>query len=249
MQHVPSQQDVATIRALGRQASDFTKHLVHVGERVRLEFDQQPRDKYQRLLAFVWLPDGRMLNETIICEGCFPAFTRYPFRQDYMDRFRACERSARQGNKGLWREERVATTVAPSARSSQTRGEIHGNRRSKIDHLPSCPNYSRLKPENVVPFASEADAVQTATAGRRIALSLDSRRGFSQSSRRGRNRARLCRSAVRARTRAPGRALEGQRENILSLVCDEKRMAGRLCRGSHNQISIVLSGGERDASR
>jgi micrococcal nuclease len=155
-----TQQDVATIRALGRQASDFTKHLVHVGERVRLEFDQQPRDKYQRLLAFVWLPDGRMLNETIICEGYSPAFTRYPFRQDYMDRFRACERSARQGNKGLWREERVATTVAPSARSSQTRGEIHGNRRSKIYHLPSCPNYSRLKPENVVPFASEAEAVQ-----------------------------------------------------------------------------------------
>ena len=24
---------------------------------------------YQRLLAFVWLPDGRMLNETIVCEG------------------------------------------------------------------------------------------------------------------------------------------------------------------------------------
>lgn len=126
---------------------------------MRVEFDQQPRDKYHRLLAFVWLPDGCMLNELIICEGYSPAFTRYPFRQDYMNRFRECERKAREGKKGLWGENWMQTTIPTPMRDSQSRGEIHGNRNSKIYHLPACPDYGRLKPENVVPFASEGDAV------------------------------------------------------------------------------------------
>src|SRR5262249_31855746 len=56
-------QDEATIRALGQQASDFTKSLVHPGDTVQLEYGQESRDIYHRLLAFVWLSDGRMLNE------------------------------------------------------------------------------------------------------------------------------------------------------------------------------------------
>jgi micrococcal nuclease len=155
-----TKQDVAMSRALGRQASDFTKSLVHAGDRVRLEFDQHPRDKYQRMLAFIWLPDGHMLNETIICAGYSPALTRYPFRQDYMERFRACERQAREGAKGLWREARASTAVAPPARGSQSQGNIHGNRKSKIYHLPGCAGYKRMSPAHRVSFASEADAVQ-----------------------------------------------------------------------------------------
>src|SRR5262249_1038545 len=62
-------QDEATIKALGQRAWDFTKSLVHAGDQVQLEYGQEPRDKYHRILAFVWLPDGRMLNETIMCEG------------------------------------------------------------------------------------------------------------------------------------------------------------------------------------
>src|SRR5712692_10203836 len=72
-------QDEKTIQALGKRASDFTKSLVHAGDTVQLEYDQQPRDKYHRLLAFVWLSVGRMLNETIVCEGYGNALTRYLF--------------------------------------------------------------------------------------------------------------------------------------------------------------------------
>lgn len=95
-------QDKQTIRALGKRATAFTKSLAPPGTAVTLEYDQDPRDRYGRLLAFVWLPDGRMLNEAIVCEGYAPAYTRFPFRQDYMERFRACEREARDQGKGLW---------------------------------------------------------------------------------------------------------------------------------------------------
>src|SRR5205814_3546047 len=92
-------QDEATIKALGKRASEFTKSLVHAGDTVQLEYDQQARDKYHRLLAFVWLADGRMLNEVLVCEGYTNAYTRYPVRSDYMERFRACERSVGEGKK------------------------------------------------------------------------------------------------------------------------------------------------------
>jgi micrococcal nuclease len=148
--------DVGTIIALGKQASAFTKSLAPPGTQVRLEFDQQPRDRYGRLLAFVWLPDGRMLNETIVCEGYGNAYTRYPFKQEYMDRFRACEHSAREQGRGLWAEDALALTVpAPSAAAT---GDVRGNQRSKIYHLPNCPNYNDVSPANSVVFTTETAA-------------------------------------------------------------------------------------------
>jgi micrococcal nuclease len=156
-----SGQDETTIQALGKQASDFTKSLVHPGDAVQLEYGQEPRDKYHRLLAFVWLSDGRMLNETIVCEGYSNAYTRYPFRPDYMDRFRTCEGHAREQGKGLWGEGLAApASAAASQPASAAEGEIKGNRRSMVYHLPTCPDYGRISAKNVVPFTTEAEAAK-----------------------------------------------------------------------------------------
>lgn len=93
-------QDNVLTQALGRRASDFVKTLIRSGDRISLEYDWQRRDKHGPLLAFMWLADGRMLNEVLICEGHAPALTRYPFRRDYMERLRDCERQARAGAMG-----------------------------------------------------------------------------------------------------------------------------------------------------
>ena len=131
--------------------------LVRSGDRISLEYDQQSRNRYGRLLAFVWLADGRMLNEVIICEGYSPAFTRYPFRREYQERFRACAQQARVAGKGLWSDS--AFSSAPGAQTTKvTPGTIHGNRRSKVYHLPTCPDYDRISPKNVVSFTNESDA-------------------------------------------------------------------------------------------
>jgi len=95
-------QDKQTIRALGKQATAFTQSLAPPGTTIRLEHGQEARDRYGRVLAFVWLPDGTMLNEQIICQGFGNAYTRFPFKQEYMDRFRACEQEARAAKRGLW---------------------------------------------------------------------------------------------------------------------------------------------------
>lgn len=97
-------QDVATIQALGQRALDFTTSLIPPGTQIQLEYGQQLRDESNRLLALVWLPDGRMLNETLICEGYAYRLIDYPFRQAYMNRFRICLWLASSQGKGLWGE-------------------------------------------------------------------------------------------------------------------------------------------------
>ena len=60
----------------GPEATAFTKQFLAGGE-VRLEFDGPPRDKYGRMLAFVWVGD-RMLNEELIRAGLARAELQYP---------------------------------------------------------------------------------------------------------------------------------------------------------------------------
>lgn len=87
------------VEAFGKDASDFTKRIA-LGKVVRLEFDRNRTDRYNRTLAYVYLPDGVFLNAEIVRQGYGHAYTAYPFR--YLDEFRAFERQARESGRGLW---------------------------------------------------------------------------------------------------------------------------------------------------
>ena len=88
------------VEYFGREAYLFTKEMVD-GKEARFEFDRQKRDRYGRLLAYVYLLDGTFLNAEIIKQGYGFAYTRFPFK--YMEEFRRYEREARENRKGLWR--------------------------------------------------------------------------------------------------------------------------------------------------
>ncbi len=61
--------DLKAIIEMGKEATEFVKTLVNPGDEVKLEFDVEKRDRYRRLLAYVCLSDGRMLNEEIVKAG------------------------------------------------------------------------------------------------------------------------------------------------------------------------------------
>ncbi len=92
----------------GREATAFTRKMVQ-GKRVRLEFDQANahighKDRYKRILAYVFLEDGTFLNAEIVKRGYGHAYTRFPFK--YLDEFRRYEREAREQRRGLWGKSR-----------------------------------------------------------------------------------------------------------------------------------------------
>jgi micrococcal nuclease len=88
------------VQYFGKEAYLFTKEMVE-GKQVRLEFDWQRRDKYGRLLAYVYLLDGTLLNSEIIKQGYGFAYTRFPFK--YLEEFRRFEKEARENKRGLWK--------------------------------------------------------------------------------------------------------------------------------------------------
>ena len=88
------------VQRFGKEAYLFTKKMVE-GKEVRLEYDWQRRDKYNRLLAYVYLLDGTFLNAEIIKQGYGFAYTRFPFK--YLEEFRRYEREARENGRGLWK--------------------------------------------------------------------------------------------------------------------------------------------------
>ena len=98
-----SGKSVEEIVRLGKMASEFTKRLIPPGTVVYLETDVQLHDRYGRLLAYVYLPDGRMLNEVLVEEGYA---TVYPFPPNvkYAERFVELQRKAMMERRGLWRE-------------------------------------------------------------------------------------------------------------------------------------------------
>jgi len=69
---------------------------------VHLEPGREPRDKHGRLLAYVYLPDGTMLNRLLLEKGLASVFRRYDFR--YKAEFLATEKKARDRQIGLWQK-------------------------------------------------------------------------------------------------------------------------------------------------
>jgi endonuclease YncB( thermonuclease family) len=87
------------VQFFGSEASEFTRRMAE-GKVVRLDYDWQRKDKYDRPLAYVYLPNGEFLNAEIVKQGYGHAYTSYPFK--YLDEFRSYEREARAAERGLW---------------------------------------------------------------------------------------------------------------------------------------------------
>lgn len=89
------------VQCFGQAASDFTSQLLS-GKAVRLESDKQStnRDRYDRLLRYVYTESGELLNKKLITEGYGFAYTSFPF--DKSNEFRAAEDQAKQNGAGLW---------------------------------------------------------------------------------------------------------------------------------------------------
>ena len=109
------------VECFGEAASAHTKELLPIGTAVRLERDVELRDRYQRLLSYVWrVSDALFVNAALVRDG-FAAPYRYPPNVKYADEFSLLGRQAREAGVGLWsacggtNTPATAVTAAPSA--------------------------------------------------------------------------------------------------------------------------------------
>lgn len=95
------------VGCFGQEASNENKRLVE-GKMVRLEKDVSETDRFGRLLRYVYLTDGAMVNELMVSNG-FAQSSTFPPDVKYQERFSAAQRAAQEQGKGLW----TTCAVAP----------------------------------------------------------------------------------------------------------------------------------------
>jgi micrococcal nuclease len=89
------------IQCFGPEASAFAKSVLRRGLGIHYRVGREPRDRYGRLLAYVWLPDGRLFNELLAARGYAEPLT-IPPNDQLAPRFAAAVERARRARAGMW---------------------------------------------------------------------------------------------------------------------------------------------------
>jgi micrococcal nuclease len=172
------------VQSYGREASARTKALLDQ-QTVYLQADstQGDRDRYGRLLRYVWSANGVDTNLLLISDGYAFEYT-YAVPYWAQTAYKAAQSSARSAQRGLWSPSTCAGVVAATKTRTATKsppltrtttatpaasvsvasapcsvGQIKGNRTSMIYHLPSGAYYAKTK-LSVQCFESERAALK-----------------------------------------------------------------------------------------
>jgi len=70
---------------------------------ITIELDVQERDRYGRILGYVYLSNGKMLNEEIVKAG-YAIIMTIPPNVKYKNRFLKAYQEARESKRGLWED-------------------------------------------------------------------------------------------------------------------------------------------------
>lgn len=90
-------------RPAGDSATAALRRLVHRDVEVTLELARDSLDRYGRTLAYVWLADGRLVNEELVREGWAIVELFNKRDQQHLGRLRGAESDAREERRGWWR--------------------------------------------------------------------------------------------------------------------------------------------------
>ncbi len=95
------------VQLLGPEASNYAEKMLS-NKQIELEFDGPKRDKYDRLLAYIWV-DGQNFNQLLLENG----YARYAYEYDppytYQEQFKEAEKKARDQQIGIWEVENYVT--------------------------------------------------------------------------------------------------------------------------------------------
>ncbi|MDP2166911.1 MAG: thermonuclease family protein [Thermodesulfovibrionales bacterium] len=89
-------------RSWGQKAKRHIEEILDSSDRsVSLEYDIETRDRYGRLLAYLWTKDGKMLNRTMIEDG-YALLLTVPPNVMHVEEFKVSQESARRSKSGIW---------------------------------------------------------------------------------------------------------------------------------------------------
>jgi hypothetical protein len=136
------------VQCFGLEASNKAKEILNKNK-VALQADptQGERDKYNRLLRYVWLEDGTFFNKMMISEGYAFEYT-YNTPYKYQSEFKQAEMEARIAKKGLWSDEACNArkeTKKENLYPINTTDNLNINKYNCSSNIYSCPNFKTHK--------------------------------------------------------------------------------------------------------
>lgn len=145
------------IEPYGKKAAAYTQSRLD-GRKVWLELDVQKRDRYGRLLAYIWLEkpandsekevQAKMFNAELLLNGYAQLMT-VPPNIKYVDYFKEYQREAREAGRGLW-----------GLSAKDTEDYYVASKRSNKFHRPDCEWGQKIAPYNLIKFNSRDEAIK-----------------------------------------------------------------------------------------
>lgn len=146
------------VQCFGKEASSKASEMLS-GKKVSLEADavSGERDKYNRLLRYVFIENGTFYNKEVIAQGYAHEYTYQSQVYKYQTEFKQAEKDARENSRGLWSLDSCnGDTAKPATSNSPTAtGNVTGvvkMSRTKICHAPSTTYYE--KTTNFTPYGT-----------------------------------------------------------------------------------------------
>ena len=136
------------VEYFGREASNFAKKVL-TGREVKLSYDWNKRDIYDRLLAYVWIPveyddstKHALFNLLAIINGYGHAYLDFPFNEEYMNIFKEAQEYARENSLGLWAG---GTVTEEESQASQPQSQGKADVRISYIMYDENPEYIEIK--------------------------------------------------------------------------------------------------------
>ncbi|MCF6092779.1 thermonuclease family protein [Microaerobacter geothermalis] len=141
----------------GKEASQFSKKMLE-GKEIYLVKGTTPVDKYNRILAWVWLLDGTFVNGELVRQGYAQVYT-FKDNPEYAQYLLNLQREAREAGRGLWSEN------GPEDKKGDAAYAYIASQNSKVYHEFGCPGAEGIEERNKLYFPDEQEAINT---GRRM---------------------------------------------------------------------------------
>jgi len=125
----------------GNKAKAVNKAIVY-HKIVRLEYDQEKKDHYGRVLAYVFLADNSFVNKQLLESGLAYCLYREPNTSRFEELLQA-QREAMTAKKGIWSNWQAKP------------GRYIGNKRSMRFHLDTCPAAQHIRKKHKIDFTNQ----------------------------------------------------------------------------------------------
>ncbi|MBA4496195.1 thermonuclease family protein [Paenactinomyces guangxiensis] len=143
----------------GSQAKRFVTKLLPPGKEVLLEKGENERDKYGRLLAYLYLDEQTSVQQLLLERGL--ARVAYVFEPDakYEDFYRQLENSAKKKSLGIWSVRDYARADGFHPEAVEAEAQFVASKNSAVYHKISCSAAKQIKRKNRVFFRTEQEAI------------------------------------------------------------------------------------------